>query len=44
MPGRTPHEAVVAFMDPLREALRVLDGVANLSVNPNAKTSPTRGS
>jgi len=32
MPGRTPPEAVRAFLDPLREALKVLDAVTNLSV------------
>jgi hypothetical protein len=34
MPGRTPTDAVVAFLEPLRDALRVLDGVAKLSVSP----------
>lgn len=32
MPGRNPHEAVVAFLDPLREAVAVLDGHAQLVV------------
>ena len=34
MPGRTPSEAVMSFMEPLREALRVLDAVTKLSVAP----------
>jgi hypothetical protein len=34
MPGRTPQEAVAAFLEPLRDALRVLDAVTNLSVSP----------
>jgi hypothetical protein len=34
MPGRTPAEAVAAFMQPLREALRVLDAVTSLQVAP----------
>jgi hypothetical protein len=34
MPGRTPAEAVDAFLDPLRDALRVLDGVAKLMISP----------
>ena len=32
MPGRTPQEAVGAFLDPLREALKVLDAVTKISV------------
>jgi hypothetical protein len=34
MPGRTAAEAVSAFLEPLREALKLLDGVTNLSVSP----------
>jgi hypothetical protein len=34
MPGRTPAEAVDAFLDPLRDALRILDGVAKLLISP----------
>ncbi len=34
MPGRNPQEAVAEFLEPLREALRVLDGAANISVSP----------
>jgi hypothetical protein len=34
MPGRTPAKAVDAFLDPLRDALRVLDGVAKLRISP----------
>jgi hypothetical protein len=34
MPGRTPSGAVAAFLEPLRDALKVLDGAANISVNP----------
>lgn len=34
MPGRTPRDAVEAYLDPLRDALKVLDGVAKLSVSP----------
>jgi len=34
MPGRTPQEAVAAFLEPLREALKVLDAVTNISVAP----------
>lgn len=33
MPGRTPPEAVRAFLKPLEDALAVLDGVANLTVS-----------
>jgi hypothetical protein len=33
MPGRTPAEALRAFLDPLRRALTVLDGHANLTLN-----------
>jgi hypothetical protein len=32
MPGRTPQEAVVAFLEPLREALKVLDATTKISV------------
>ncbi|MGH3904823.1 MAG: hypothetical protein ACRDTE_11615 [Pseudonocardiaceae bacterium] len=32
MPGDTPQEAVTAFLDPLRAALSVLDGVGHVSV------------
>lgn len=34
MPGRTAAEAVAAFLEPLREALKVLDAVTQLSVAP----------
>jgi hypothetical protein len=34
MPGRTPSEAVASFLEPLREALKVLDAVTKLSVAP----------
>lgn len=33
MPGRNPQEAVVSFLDPLRDALAVLDGHAQLIVH-----------
>lgn len=33
MPGRHPQEAVVSFLDPLREALAVLDGYAQILVH-----------
>jgi len=33
MPGRNPHEAVVAFLDPLVDALAVLDGHVQLIVH-----------
>ena len=32
MPGDTPHEAVTAFLKPLRDALSVLDGVGHIGV------------
>lgn len=34
MPGRTSSEAVSSFLAPLKEAFKVLDGPANLSVSP----------
>lgn len=34
MPGRTPAQAVEAFLEPLRDALRVLGGVAKILVSP----------
>jgi hypothetical protein len=34
VPGRNPQQAVAAFLDPFREALRVLDGVGKLSLSP----------
>ena len=34
MPGRTPQAAVEAFLSPLRDALKILDGVAKISVSP----------
>jgi hypothetical protein len=34
MPGRTPRDAVEAFLTPLRDALRLLEGVAKLQVSP----------
>jgi hypothetical protein len=34
MPGRTPAEAIDAFLDPLRDALRVLNGLAKLLISP----------
>ena len=32
-PGRNPHEAVVAFLEPLKDALAVLDGYAKILVH-----------
>lgn len=32
MPGRNPHEAVHSFLEPLREALAVLDGYSKILV------------
>ena len=34
MPGRTPPEAVDVFLAPLRQAVAILDGYAQLTVNP----------
>lgn len=34
MPGRTPCDAVEEFIAPLREAVRILDGVGRLMVSP----------
>lgn len=34
MPGRNPQQAVDAFLQPLRDALRLLDGVAKILVSP----------
>jgi len=34
MPGRTPPNTVAAFLEPLREALKVLDAVTHISVAP----------
>ena len=36
MPGRTPSEAVASFLEPLREALKVLGAVTKLSVAPKS--------
>lgn len=33
MPGRNPHEAVAEFLNPLKKALRVLDGYAQILVS-----------
>lgn len=33
MPGRNPHEAVVSFLDPLRDALAVLDSHSQIVVH-----------
>lgn len=34
MPGDTPYEAVLAFVEPLREATAVLDARTNIAVTP----------
>jgi len=36
MPGRTPEEAVHAFLDPFRDALGLFKGVAKLAVAPRS--------
>ncbi len=34
MPGRNPREAVLSFLEPLKEAVAVLDGYAKFMVGP----------